>query len=102
LLQQGVLTQMMASSLIGMQGNTARRTAESLLKEGLIHCIASAAHGLHTRPPAVVQSLQRARQLLGQARVYQMVESLPAAIVNNEEHSLTLSRNDTYLRRGER
>ncbi len=83
LLQQGVLAQMMASSLIGMQGNTARRTAESLLT-------------------GVVQSLQRARQLLGQARVYQMVESLPAAIVNNEEHTLALSRNDTYFGRGER
>ncbi len=84
LLQQGVLAQLMASSLIGMQGNTARCTAESLLKKGLIHCIASDAHGLHKRPPGVVRSLQRARQLLGQARVNQMVESLPAAIVNNE------------------
>jgi hypothetical protein len=46
--------------------------------------------------------LQRARQLLGQARVYQMVESLPAAIVNNGEHTLALSRNDTSFRRGER
>jgi protein-tyrosine phosphatase len=84
LLRQGALAQLMASSLIGMQGSTARRTAESLLKKRLIHCIASDAHGVHTRPPRVAQSLQRARQLLDQAIVHRMIETLPAAIINNE------------------
>src|SRR6266550_7713708 len=46
LLQQGVLAQVMAGSLTGMQGKTARRTAETLLRKGLIHCIASDAHGM--------------------------------------------------------
>src|SRR5256714_9243333 len=40
LLQQGVLAQLAAGSLIGMQGNTACRTAEDLLKKRLIHFIA--------------------------------------------------------------
>jgi len=83
-LQQGVLTQLTASSLLGMQGNTIRRTAETLIKKGLIHCIASDAHGLHKRPPCVASSLQRATKLLGQTRVRQMVEMWPAAIINNE------------------
>src|SRR5947209_14359794 len=47
LLRQGVLAQVMAGSLTGMQGKTARRTAETLLKKGLIHCIASDAHGVY-------------------------------------------------------
>ncbi len=84
LLQQGVLIQLMAGSLIGMLGNSARRTAENLLKKELVHCIASDAHGLHRRPPGVVPSLQRAVELLGQARVKQMVETCPAAIINDE------------------
>jgi protein-tyrosine phosphatase len=84
LLQQGVLAQLAASSLLGMQGNTARRTAEDLLKRGLIHCMASDAHGLSLRPPGVSRGIQRAIQLLGQARVYQMIETCPAAILNNE------------------
>jgi protein-tyrosine phosphatase len=84
LLQQGVLAQIAASSLIGMQGNTARRTAEDLLKKELIHCIASDAHGLSRRPPGVSLGLQRAIQLLGRARVHQMIETRPAAILNNE------------------
>src|SRR5207249_482121 len=60
LLRQGVLAQLAAGSLLGMQGNTARRTAENLLKKGLIHCIASDAHGLDKRPPGVTQGLKRA------------------------------------------
>lgn len=82
--RQGALAQLTASSLIGMQGNTIRRCAETLLKKGLIHCIASDAHGLSRRPPGVVQGLQRAADLVGQARVYQMIETQPAAIVNNQ------------------
>src|SRR5882672_9453341 len=67
LLRLGVLAQLTASSLIGMQGNTARRTAENLLKKGLISCIASDAHGLDKRPPGVAQGLQRAEELVGPA-----------------------------------
>jgi len=84
LLRQGVLVQLMAGSLIGMQGNTARRTAEILLKKGFIHCIASDAHGLQKRPPGVVEGLKCAQHLLGAIRVHQMIETIPAAIVNND------------------
>ena len=84
LLQQGVLAQITASSLIGMQGKTARRTAETLLKKGLIHCIGSDAHGLHKRPPAVAQALQSAQKLLDQQYIHQMSELWPRAIINNE------------------
>src|SRR5947209_18357022 len=46
LLRQGVLTQLTANSLIGLSGKTTRHCAETLLKKGLIHCIASDAHSL--------------------------------------------------------
>ncbi len=82
--RQGVLAQLTASSLIGMQGNTTRRCAETLLKKGLISCIGSDAHGPHKRPPSVARGLQRAIELVGQERVRQMVEICPAAIINNQ------------------
>ena len=82
--QQGVLAQLTAGSLIGMQGNTARRCAETLLKKGLISCISSDAHGLHRRSPGVTLGLQRAIELVGRERVYQMTEIAPAAIINNQ------------------
>lgn len=83
LLQQGVLAQLTASSLVGMQGRTAKHCAEALLKKGLIHCIASDAHGLQRRPPAVASGLQAAQRLLGREQLSQMVEVCPAAILNN-------------------
>lgn len=83
LLQQGALAQLVASSLTGMQGNSARRCAETLLKKGLIHCIASDAHGLQRRSPGVTHGLKRAIELVGQAKVHQLIETRPALIVNN-------------------
>lgn len=88
LTKKGILTQLTASSLVGTQGNTTQRTAENLLKKGLIHCIASDAHGIHKRPPGVVRGLQRAVQLVGRERVYQMTELWPEMIVNNASPDL--------------
>jgi protein-tyrosine phosphatase len=83
LLEQGVLAQLTAGSLVGLQGNTIRKCAEALLKRGLIHCIASDAHGMHLRPPGVVEGLRCAERILGRERVHAMVELHPAAILNN-------------------
>ncbi len=84
LLKQGALAQLTVSSLIGMQGNTVRLFAENLVRKGLVHCIASDAHGLHRRPPGITRGLQRAAELLGHARVCQLIDTCPAAIINNE------------------
>ena len=83
LLRLGALAQVVASSLIGMQGNTVRRCAETLLKQDLIYCIASDAHGLRRRPPAVTRGIERAIQLVGQSRVHQLTNVHPAVIVNS-------------------
>ena len=79
-----MLAQVTVGSLTSKQGKTARRTAENLLKQGMIHCIASDAHGLSRRPPGVRLGLQRAVKLLGSSRAYQMIETVPAAILGNE------------------
>src|SRR6266536_3567823 len=83
LVKQGVLTQLMAGSLLGMQGSTSRRTAETLLKKRLIHCIATDAHGLRKRPPGVNRSLQCVAKWLDATHIYQMIETCPATIIKN-------------------
>jgi protein-tyrosine phosphatase len=83
LLRQGVLIQITASSLVGMQGRTAQHTAEMLLKRGLVHCIASDAHGLHRRPPAIAQGLRQATLIIGQMKTEQLIEGYPMMIINN-------------------
>jgi protein-tyrosine phosphatase len=96
--KQGMLAQLTASSLIGMQGNTARRCAEILLKKDLIHCIGSDAHGLQKRPPRITDSLRRAIELVGHERVYQMVEVRPATIINNQTWNFAPSNSNKYVR----
>ena len=83
LLRQGVLVQITASSLTGMQGKTARKTAQMLLKRGLVHCIASDAHGLDRRPPAIKQGLCEIKSIIGQAKTQQLIEDYPKMIINN-------------------
>jgi len=83
LLQQGVLTQLTAGSLVGVCGRTIQRCAETLLRKGLIHCIASDAHGLHKRAPTILQSLRYAIQIIGQVKTQQLIEGWPLVIINN-------------------
>lgn len=82
--RQGVLAQLTASSLIGMQGRTTKRCAETLLKKGLIHCIASDAHGLQKRAPEVVHGLQCAGKLLSKEQIHALTEKYPAAIIHDD------------------
>jgi protein-tyrosine phosphatase len=83
LLRQGVLIQITASSLVGMHGRKAQRAAEALLRQELVYCIASDAHALHRRPPAIVQGVHRAVQLIGQVRTQQLIEGRPMTIIND-------------------
>jgi protein-tyrosine phosphatase len=84
LLEQGVLAQVTASSFSGLWGKTARHCAETLLKKGLVHCIASDAHGLQKRAPDVQAGLQCAAKLLDKASIEHLIETRPAALLNNE------------------
>jgi protein-tyrosine phosphatase len=88
LLRQGVLVQITASSLVGKQGRAAQHTAETLLKRGLVHCIASDAHGLHRRPPAVVHGLYRVERMIGQVSMQQLIEGHPMMIVDNVPYGM--------------
>lgn len=54
-----------------------------LLKLQLVYCIASDAHGLHRRPPAVVQGLRQVVQVMGQVKTQQLIEGWPMMIINN-------------------
>ena len=83
LIEQGVLAQLTAGSLVGMQGKTARKCAEMLLKRGLIHCIASDAHGPGRRPPSILQGIQAAERIVGRVQVGQLIEAYPVAMLQN-------------------
>jgi protein-tyrosine phosphatase len=60
LVGRGMLVQMNAASLTGENGDLARRTAATLLRDGLAHFIASDGHSAVRRPPVLGEGLEAA------------------------------------------
>jgi protein-tyrosine phosphatase len=86
LVDRGVLIQVTARSLIRPDAKKGPRpVAESLVRQGLVHVLASDAHsGRELRPPALGAGMAAAVELVGEARARWMVEDAPAAIVAGE------------------
>jgi protein-tyrosine phosphatase len=57
LVEQGIMTSVTASSLSGLFGEPARRFALDLFNEGLVHNVASDAHGVRRRTPEISSHL---------------------------------------------
>jgi protein-tyrosine phosphatase len=94
LVRDGVLTSVTAGSLVGRFGNTARRFALELVREELVHNVASDAHDLAGRAPGIAAELEQA----GLAALTEwLTEGVPAAILHGGEIP---TRPQIGLRRG--
>lgn len=86
LVARGALCSITAGALTGQFGRTVNRFALELLREGLVHDVASDTHDVHRRPPDVRTPLAAAAAQLpgldGQARW--LTEGVPAAILAGE------------------
>jgi protein-tyrosine phosphatase len=65
LVGRGALVQSNASSLLGDHGRRVTQTVQSLLRNGLIHILASDAHSATWRPPGVGDAQTQAARTLG-------------------------------------
>lgn len=83
-LGRGGLTQITATSLTGQDTKLARKTAEEMLRNGMVHIIASDAHKPYHRPPALSSAREIAAGWVGSAQATLMVVDVPGAIVNNQ------------------
>lgn len=83
LVAAGALVQVTAGSLVGQFGETARRYALDLLREELVHVLASDAHDAIDRPPGLTAGLARAERELGRldGLAEWLTEGVPAAIL---------------------
>ncbi len=84
LIRQGALSQITSLSLTGGFGPQAKRAAESFLRHGLGHLIASDAHNATTRPPRLAEAVQLAAKIVGPKKAEAMVTTVPAAILDNK------------------
>ncbi|MGZ5468492.1 MAG: tyrosine-protein phosphatase [Candidatus Aminicenantales bacterium] len=85
LVGQGAISQVTALSLTGGFGRRVRKTAEDLLRRGLVHVIASDAHNSGSRPPRLSEAVESAARIVGTAKAEAMVTTVPEAILANEQ-----------------
>jgi len=80
-----LLVQISADSLVGQSGYRAARTAKILLKNNLVHLIASDAHSPRTRPPRLSEAVQAAARIVGRENAAKMVNDVPQAVIDGGE-----------------
>lgn len=84
LIERGALMQVTADALTGEQGGTLQRTAETLLRQQMVHVIASDAHGPHLRRmPRMSKAARRAASLLGDVAAIRLTRATPLALLND-------------------
>lgn len=85
MVERGVLAQVTAGSLLGFFGTRIRHVAETLVESRLVHVIASDGHPMEGRWPLLSKAVERASELIGEQAALDMVTTVPAAILRDEE-----------------
>ena len=92
LVDSGCLMQVTAGSLTGAFGSASREMAEWMLEEGLVHFLATDAHGLRSRRPLLRRAFERAAQLAGEETAVDLCCRNPAAVIAGQEVPTTRRR----------
>ncbi len=80
LVERGCLLQVTAGSLSGAFGARIQEFAESLVIEGIVHFIATDAHGSKTRAPVLSTAFQRVAKLAGEEAALDLCCRHPALV----------------------
>jgi protein-tyrosine phosphatase len=83
-LAHGGLTQITSHSLTSTRDWRAKQTAEEMLRNGMVHIIASDAHKPYRRRPVLRAACEAAAILVGEAQAKAMVTTNPMVIVKDE------------------
>src|SRR3954471_15272240 len=82
LVHAGMLTSITAGALVGRFGSTVQRYAHELVRDGLVHNVASDAHDVNRRPPGLRDELEQAGY--GEHADW-WCDEVPAAILAGDE-----------------
>jgi protein-tyrosine phosphatase len=83
LARRGVWMQLTAGSLDGQFGRRARHLAERMLDDGLVHILASDAHGSEMRKPCLRRGYEIVSHRLGEDEAAHLVTTRPQGILND-------------------
>ena len=80
--ERGMLSQITAGSVAGQFGGKVKKLARDLLKQGLVHVLASDAHFPEgPRSPVLTEGVEAAVEIVGLERARQMVIDTPRAVL---------------------
>lgn len=80
LVDRGCLMQITCGSLLGTFGTLPKQLAEWMLSEGLVHFLATDAHGPSARRPLMKHAFERAKRLVGEEVAMDLCCRNPAAV----------------------
>ncbi len=80
LVDAGCLMQVTAGSLMGTFGRQSQQLAEWMLGQGLVHLLASDAHGIKSRRPLLGRALERVASLVDQKTAIDLCARNPALV----------------------
>ncbi len=83
LFRSGVWLQVTAGSLTGRFGSNAQYWAERMLDDGMVHLLATDAHGIEHRAPLLAEGRQAAAKWVGVDEATRLVVDRPLAILEN-------------------
>jgi protein-tyrosine phosphatase len=80
----GCLFQITANSLTGDWGKPAQQFCVEMLRNKMVHFIASDAHGIKNRTPILSQARNAAAKIIGAAEAEKLVSANPSAVVSGQ------------------
>ena len=80
LVDRGLLLQVTAGSILGTFGREAKDLAERLLEHGLVHFVATDAHGSKSRRPRLGRAMERLCELVGRCEAEALCCDNPARV----------------------
>ncbi|MGQ9689653.1 MAG: tyrosine-protein phosphatase [Desulfobaccales bacterium] len=84
LISLGCLAQITAGSLTRAFGWRVARFTKKLLRQGLVHVVATDAHNLTHRPPLLREALEKLRRIVGESQAWDMVATIPERIIRGQ------------------
>lgn len=80
----GCLAQITARSLTRGFGWRVYWFTKRLIRDGLVHLMATDAHNLNSRPPVMGKALQKLSKLVGESQAWDMVATFPERIIHGQ------------------
>jgi protein-tyrosine phosphatase len=85
LVDKGALLQINSASIAGAHGKKAKKAAEQLLGEGMVHLVASDAHGEHRMPSDKWEIEKKISRICGVENTERIMHINPQKVLENEE-----------------